>query len=67
MRISVVGAATLAVGLVLLVLGINASGSPMESLMHGLTGQYIDRTTWMLVGGVGLIVVGVVLTLRRWR
>ena len=67
MRISLIGAVALAVGALLLVLGFNASSSPMESFMHGLTGQYSDRTTWMLVGGVALIVVGGVLTLRRWR
>ena len=67
MRISLIGAVALAVGALLLVLGLNASSSPMESMMHGLTGQYSDRTTWMLVGGVALIVVGGVLTLRRWR
>ncbi len=67
MNLSLMGAVAVAVGVVLLVLGINASESPMESLLHGVTGQYSDRTTWMIVGGVALIVAGGVMVARRLR
>lgn len=52
------GAAALAVGVVLLVFGFSASNAPVEQLADTLTGRYTDRTMWYLVGGVAAMVAG---------
>lgn len=52
------GAAALAVGVVLLVFAFNASNAPVEQIADTLTGRYTDRTMWYLLGGVAAVVAG---------
>jgi uncharacterized membrane protein YidH (DUF202 family) len=54
----VVGIVLLALGIVLLVIGYNASQSVGEELREGLTGRFSDTTTWYIIGGVVGIVAG---------
>lgn len=63
-----VGIALVAVGAVLVVLGLNAADAPLGQLSETLTGSYPDRTVWQLAGGAAALCVGLVLSAgRRWR
>jgi hypothetical protein len=53
-----VALALLAGGVLLLVFGVNAMNSPGSDLSRFFTGAPTDRATWMLVGGVAMIVAG---------
>lgn len=60
-----IGIALIAAGVVLLVLGLNATDAPLGRLSEALTGSYPDRTIWQLAGGAAALCVGVVLAARR--
>jgi len=53
-----VALALLAGGVLLLVFGVNAMNSPGSDLSRFFTGAPTDRATWLLVGGVAMIVAG---------
>lgn len=53
------GIALLLVGIVLVIVGLNASDSMADQISNTFTGKYTDRTTWYILGGVLLAVVGV--------
>lgn len=57
------GIALLAVGVILLVFGLNATESVGESVKEGLTGRYTDKTTWFIVGGAAAAIIGGLMTL----
>jgi hypothetical protein len=54
----VLGIVLLVVGVILFAMGLNATDSVTESVSEGLTGKYTDKTTWYLVGGVAMALVG---------
>lgn len=55
-----VSVALLAVGIVLLIFGFNASNSLGSDISRIFTGSPTDKAIWMLVGGAVLAVVGLV-------
>jgi hypothetical protein len=59
--------ALLAGGIVLMILGINATNSFASDLSRFFTGSPTDKAVWMLLGGIVATVVGLVLTLRNWK
>jgi len=59
----IIGAAVLAVGVVLLVFAYQASTTPVEQISDALTGRYTDNTMWYVVSGVASVVVGALLAL----
>ena len=59
----IVGAALLAVGVLLLVMGINASESFSSQVSEAVSGTPTDRSIWLLVGGGVMGVVGLGLLL----
>ncbi|HEX7897294.1 MAG TPA: DUF3185 family protein [Planctomycetota bacterium] len=59
----IVGAALLAVGVLLLVMGINASESFSSEVSEAVRGTPTDRSIWLLVGGGVMGVVGLGLLL----
>ena len=59
-----IGIALLAVGIILLVLGINASESVGSEVKEFFTGTPTDKSVWMILGGVLLGVVGLVAVAR---
>jgi hypothetical protein len=63
----ILGLVLLAVGIVLLVMGINATQGTSESFREGLTGKYSGQTMWYLVGGIAGIVGGAALALFGGR
>ena len=50
------------VGVVILVVGINASHSAADQLSNTFKGRYTDATMWYIVGGIGAAIVGLLLT-----
>ncbi len=62
------GIVLLAVGAILLIIGINASDSVADQMSSFFTGHYTDKTVWCMVGGGTLAVVGLALVLfgDRW-
>ncbi len=59
----IVGVVLLVVGIVVLVVGMNSSHSLADQVSNTFTGRFTDRTTWYIVGGIVLAVVGLLLTL----
>ena len=55
------GAVAVAIGIALLVFGINATNAPLESISETLTGRYTNSTMWLIIGGIGALVGGFVL------
>lgn len=57
--------AILAGGILLLILGINAYDSSSSDISRFFTGSATDKSIWLLVGGIGGTVLGLVGLLRR--
>lgn len=53
-----ISVALLAVGVILIVLGINASESFSSDVSRAFTGSPTDKAMWLLIGGVAAAVVG---------
>lgn len=63
----VIGLVLLAVGVVLLVLGISAADSLSSDISRFFTGEPTNRAIWLLIGGVAAIVGGGVLAAMSGR
>ena len=50
----------LAVGILLIILGVNASNSFSSDVSRFFTGSPTDKTVWLLIGGIVAAVVGLV-------
>ena len=59
--------ALLAVGVALIVMGVNSNNSFGSQVSRTFTGSPTDRTTWLLVGGIGCAVLGLVSLLWSGR
>ena len=46
-----------------LIFGLNATDSFSEKVTEGVTGKYTDETTWFILGGIALSLVGGALVL----
>jgi len=57
----IIGFALIAVGIVLLILGINAADSVASNVSRFFTGNPTDRAVWLMIGGVAGIIGGGVL------
>lgn len=57
----IAGIALFAVGLILIVAGLNASESLADRASNFFTGHYTDTTIWYLAGGVAAAIVGFLL------
>jgi hypothetical protein len=51
-------------GIVLMVIGINATDSFSSDVSRFFTGSPTDKAVWMLIGGVAATLLGLVFTLR---
>lgn len=54
----VIGIALVAVGIVLLVMGVMAADSLASDISRFFTGTPTDRSVWLLIGGVASLIVG---------
>jgi hypothetical protein len=59
------GLVLLALGVVLLLFGFNASDSPVEGITEAFTGRYSDSTMLYLIGGGISAVLGLGLLIRK--
>jgi uncharacterized membrane protein len=57
----VAGIALLVVGLVLVVVGMNAADSLADRWSNFFTGHYTDSTVWYIVAGIAFAVIGLML------
>ena len=64
---NIVGLAILAIGIVLLVFGYNASHSFGSDVSRAFTGNPTDKSMWLLIGGAAAVVVGLVVAVRGSR
>jgi hypothetical protein len=55
------------VGVILLIVGINASDSVSDQLSNFFTGTFTDSTVWYMVGGVALTLGGILLLIFGGR
>jgi len=62
-----IGMAAFAAGILFFIFGVRATHKVNEEVVEKITGHYTDTTTWYIVGGVVLIVIGVGLIARRSR
>lgn len=54
-----IGIALAAVGIVLLIMGINASQSLGSDISRFFTGNPTDRSVWLLIGGTAALAAGI--------
>lgn len=57
-----IGLALLAIGIALIIYGIDASHSTGSTLSRTFNGTPTNKTIWLLVGGIGSAIAGAVLT-----
>ena len=57
----------LAAGIVLLFFGMTATESIANAFSKLFTGEYTDRTVWLLIGGSVLTLAGVVGSIRYYQ
>ncbi len=60
-----IGISLLAIGIVLIVLGINATNSFGSDVTRFFTGTPTDKSIWLLVGGIASTIVGALVSLRK--
>ncbi len=51
-------------GVVLMIIGINATNSFSSDVSQFFTGSPTDKAVWMLIGGITATVVGLTMTMR---
>ncbi len=61
------GIVLLVAGVVLLMIGLNASDSFADRWSNFFTGHYTDETVWFMIGGAGLAIAGLVMTMAGGR
>lgn len=61
----IVGIVLVVVGVVLLVMGLSASDSVADQVSETFTGKFTQSTTWYIVGGLGLAILGVLMASVR--
>ena len=61
----IVSLALLVGGVILIIIGINATNSFSSDVSRFFTGSPTDKAVWMLVGGVVAVVIGLSGTLRN--
>jgi hypothetical protein len=60
----IVSLALLVGGVVLIIVGINATNSFSSDVSRFFTGSPTDKAIWMLIGGIVATVVGLTMSLR---
>ena len=55
------GIVLLVVGVVMLIYGVNAAHSLADKLSQTWSGRVTERTTWYIIGGIGIGLAGVLM------
>jgi succinate dehydrogenase/fumarate reductase cytochrome b subunit len=61
------GVVLMAIGVILLFVGTNASHSVVDQVSNTFTGRFTQATMWYIIGGVALAVLGVLMTFVNVR
>ena len=61
------GIVLLLVGVILLIVGMNASHSVADRVSNTFTGRFTEGTTWYILGGIALALVGLFMALIGGR
>ncbi|MGA2501951.1 MAG: DUF3185 family protein [Tepidisphaeraceae bacterium] len=61
------GIVLIIVGVILFLIGMNASDSAADRWSNFFTGHFTDRTMWYIVGGIASAVVGLMLSMIGGR
>ena len=64
---NIVGVAIFALGVALLIFGINESHSVGSDVSRFFTGNPTDRSMWMIVGGIVTVIAGLFLAITGTR
>jgi hypothetical protein len=64
---NIVGLAMFGLGVVLLIFGFNESHSASSDVSRFFTGNPTDRSMWLIVGGTGAVIVGLIVSIRGGR
>jgi uncharacterized membrane protein len=59
----IAGIVLLVVGVVVLIMGMNASHSVADQVSNTFTGKFTDATTWYIIGGIAAALFGLLLTI----
>jgi hypothetical protein len=59
------GLLILIVGIVIFILGINATHAFNEKIASSIEGHYSNKTTWYILSGIVCIVIGTALTFSK--
>jgi Protein of unknown function (DUF3185) len=59
-----IGLALLAVGIALIVYGVDATGSASSSISKTFTGSPTNKALWLLLGGIAAAICGAVMTFK---
>ena len=59
----ILGIVLLIVGVIVLLIGMNASHSISDQVSHTFTGRFTQATTWYIVGGIASALIGALLML----
>jgi divalent metal cation (Fe/Co/Zn/Cd) transporter len=54
-------------GIVLIIVGINATNSFSSDVSRFFTGSPTNKAVWMLIGGIGAAVAGLTMALRNQK
>lgn len=63
----IISLALLIGGVVLIIIGINATNSFSSDVSRFFSGSPTDKAIWMLIGGAVAAVIGLVSILRSWK
>ena len=64
---NIVGVAIFALGVALLIFGINESHSVGSDVSRFFTGNPTDRSMWMIIGGIVAVIAGGILAITGMR
>lgn len=63
----IISLALLVGGVVLIIVGVNATQSFSSDVSRFFTGSPTDKAVWMLIGGCVAAIAGLAGTLRNWK
>jgi len=59
----ILGVVLLVVGIILLIVGSNASHSVTDQVSNTFTGKFTQATMWYIIGGIAMALVGLLMVL----
>jgi len=63
----IIGIVVLVVGIVLFIVGLNASHSLVDRASDFWSGRFTQATTWYIIGGIGASILGLLMVVFAGR